>query len=322
MAVKQKVFLEVWDAPDGGNLILASNGLRVDFDIRHIPEFSRATFTIYNLNNKTITSLMNGGRYVTLKTQLHDGKVELLANRFFVNNAIDELVLPNRITKLFCFDRLRSTFLEQQVSIPVGNYPSLKDMIDALGIHTKYGTAQDTDFKSFPTGVVYQKNKKPTRVMNGSAQQVLSKLEREYGFETYTDNGRFKYMYKPDEGNVAKTSLATKEPDVILTTRAMRSNPKIGIATCSIHSNLDGRITPTSVIDLSRLLTATADANEDTLQLVENFLKNFSSNSKYQAFAVQHTGSNYTADWSTRISGISPTRGSLMPTINWAGRTN
>ena len=64
-----------------------------------------------------------------------------------------------------------------------------------------------------------------------------------------------------------------------------------------------------------------ADADQDTLELAENYLKNFSDYSKYQAFAVQHKGSNYTAEWSTIINALSPTKGKLMPTVAWADAT-
>ena len=308
----------MWDSPVGGNLVLDASDLRVDFDIRHIPDFSRATFTIYNLNNETITSLMSEGLYVTLKVQLHDGEVQLLADKFYVNNAVDELILPERVTTLYCFDRLRSTFLEKQVSVPVKNFPNLKDMIDKLMQSATYGAARDNEFKSFPSGRVYQPCRRPTRLLNGSVQQCLRRLEKEFRFYTYTSNGRFIYMHLPDEGTARKTSLATKKPDIVLSTRSMRSNPKIGIASCTIHNNLDGRITPTSVLDLSQLLTIAVSENQETLTLVENYLKNFSNNTIYQAFAVNHSGSNYTADWSTRITGLSPTRGKNMPTgVNW-----
>ena len=320
MALKQEVFLEVWDAKEGGNLVLDASGLRVDFDIRHIPGFSRASFIIYNLNEQTIQSLMNPGLYVTLKTQLHGGVVSILADRFYVNNAHDELTLPYRVTTLLCFDNLKLSYLETPVTLSVLPTPSLQDMISSLLWEIGYGSTESTDFKSFPKGLLEENSKLQTRVLNGSARDCLAKLEAEFNFTTYTVNGRFLFMYKPDLKNVNSTSLVGKAPDVILTTNSMRSNPKIGIATCTIHSNLNGAITPTSVLDLSQLLTVGTDSREQTLQLVDGYLKNFSSFSKYQAFAVTHTGSNYTADWSTRITGLSPTKGKLMPTVAWASR--
>ena len=320
LEIKQEVYLEVWDAPVGGRLLLDASGLRVDFDIRHIPEFSRATFTIYNLNEKTIRGLMSGDRYVTLKTQLHGGRVDLLANRFIINNAVDELTLPDRITKLFCFDQTRTTFLEKPIAVPVRGNPTLVNMMDRLLYTVGYGKTRREEFKSFPQGLLDIPSKKPTRHLNGNAQACLRKLEGEYNFTTYTVDGRFLFMYKPDIKDVRRTDLYTVKP-IELRTVDMRSNPKIGIATCIINSNLNGSIKPTSIIDLSKLLVVAVDAEEQSLQLVDQYLVNLKENSRYQSFAITHTGSNYTAEWSTRITGLSPTRGKLMPTNNWASAT-
>ena len=50
------------------------------------------------------------------------------------------------------------------------------------------------------------------------------------------------------------TDLDSTEAEVILQTNAMRSNPKVGIASATIDSNLDPRIAPTTVLDLSKLI--------------------------------------------------------------------
>ena len=313
--LKQEVFLEVYDQPSGGSLVLNATGLRTDFDIRHIPEFSRATFTIYNLNDTVIKNLMSGDRYVTLKTQLHGGKVFTLANRFFVNNAVDELVLPNRITKLYCMDTMRKDVLEAQVNEDAKD-TSLAGMVRQ--ILSVVDSSVPTKFISFPANLENEAGLRPSRPLQGNVQQCIRRLEKEFGFTTFTIDGGLSFMYLPDLSNVNKTSLASKTPDVVLKTRAMRSNPKIGIASATIHSNLDGRIKPTSVLDLSELLTASVNASEDTLQLVDNYLKNFTSYNKYQAFAVVHSGSTHTKDWSTKVTALSPTKGKLMSTINWA----
>jgi len=322
MAVKQNVYLEIWDEPTGGKLVLDASELRVDFDVRLIPEFSRATFTIWNLNEVTIASLMDGDRYVTLKTQLHDGRVDLIADRFFISNVVDELNLPNRMTTLYCFDRIRKDILEKQVSVEVKGYPALRTVVDELLVASDYGYTEESDFRSFPDGILYEANKKAIRMINGSAQQVLRRLEKEYKFVTYTSDGRLIFMHKPNLGGVDRTSLFDKQNDFVLSTSSMRSNPKISIASCSIHNNLDGRIKPTMILDLSELLTIGTSAGQGALELVDKYVRNFSNYSKYQAFAITHTGSNYTADWSTRITGLSPTYGKLMPTVLWAGKTN
>lgn len=311
MALKQEVFLTVHDSPVGGEVVLNATGLRTDFDIRHIPEFSRASFTIYNLNDVTIKRLMSGDRYVTLKTRLHGGKVYTLANRFFVNNAVDELKLPNRITTLYCFDTLRKEVLERPVD-KTSQDTSLNGIMRTLLGNTPY------KLERFPKGYVDEPGRKSSRpVQANSVQQCLRNLGEEFNFVPFTIDGGITAMYMPDLDNVDHTTLPTVEP-LVLVTRSMRSNPKIGIANASIHSNLDGRIKPTTVLDLSQLLTVGTDTDETTLQLTEDYLSNFTNYSRYQAFAVTHVGSTHTAEWSTKINALSPTKGKLMSTVTWA----
>lgn len=258
---------------------------------------------------------MSGDRYVTVKTRLHDGELHTIANKYYVNNANDQVIAPNRITKLFCQDKLRKLYSEQQCNFNV-KFPSLRNIVNQ--VLDSVGHLGARVFSSFPTGLIDEPGKSPSRPMHGNVQQCLRRLEEEFNFETYTYEGGYYFMYKPDLSNVSSTSLATKEPDVILRTQAMRANPKIGIANANIVSNLDPRIRPTSILDLSQLFTVEASANEKTLQVSPDYLKNFSSYSKYQAFAVQHKGSNYTAEWSTIINALSPTSGKLMKTVAWA----
>ena len=314
--LKQYVSLEVRDKPEGGSQIFFADGLRIDFDVRLIPQFSRASFTIYNMNNTQITSLMDGERYVTVKTRLHDGRLHTIANSFYINNATDQINSPDRITKLFCFDRLRKQYSEKQVDLNTVA-PSLKNMVNQ--ILNSVGHTGERVFLSFPAGLEKELPRTPTRPMQGNIQQCLRRLEKEYNFETYTYEGGYYFMYKPDLGNVGKTTLSSKEPEIVLNTNSMRANPKIGIASANIVSNLDPRIRPTSVLDLSNLLTIEAKADPKTLEVVKNYLKNFSEYSKYQAFAVQHKGSNYTSEWSTIINALSPTKGKLMKTVAWGG---
>jgi hypothetical protein len=315
MALKQHVTLEVHDSYRGGNLEFATSGLRVDFDIRNIPGFSKGKVTIYNLNNSTITSLMSGDRYITIKTRLHDGQEYTLMNRFLLNNAVDELKLPDRITTLYCFSSIRNRVLEKQVNLTIEK-PSLERMVRQMLKNAEH--SGPVDFKSFPSGSIENEGKRKTRTLQGSVQQCFRRLEKEYGFNTYTDEGGIVLMYKPNLSNVKRTTLDSKTPDVELQTAAMRSNPKIGIGTAQIVSNLDPHILPSTVLDLSQLLTVGVDAPDEDLELIDNYLSNFSSYSKYQAFAVQHKGSNYTAEWSTTVTALSPSEGTLMPTVAWA----
>lgn len=321
--LKQEVQLRIYDAQKGGNLILDASGLRCDFDVRLLPEFSRATFTIYNLNDKTISALTQGDKYVTLKTRLHGvGRFETLAERYYISNVVDELNVPNRLTKLFCFDALRQEVLEKRVNITVGsanNPATLRNLVQRTIESTGF-IGEDT-FLSFPSRLLDRPMLKTKRPMNGSAQECLRVLEREFDFLTYTINGGFTFLHAPSLDTAQFTRLRDKVPDVVLHTNEMRSNPKIGMASASIESNLNPRIQPGTVLDLSQLVTIGVDADVRKLQVVDNFLSRFSGYSKYQAFAVGHSGSNYTDRWTTTTTAYSPTKGKLMPTVKWASKT-
>ena len=315
--LKQNVTLEVYDKAVGGNLVLKSDKLRVDFDIRHISEFSRGKFTIYNLNNKTITKLMDGDRFVTLKTSLHGGKEYTLANRFAINNAVDELKLPDRITTLYGYDRLRLK-LEEQVNETVKT-PNLKRMVEQ--VLRKAGHTGGIEFKYFPKGVIEDAGYRNIRTMQGSVQSCLRVLEKEYGFDTFTYSGNIILNYLPHLNNVRFTELYTKESEFTLDTKAMRSNPKIGVARAIIDSNLEPRIGPTTVLDLSNLLTIGVEASDAELSLGKDYLKNFSAYTKYVATFIEHKGSNYTSEWNTKITALSPKLGAAMPTVGWMNKT-
>ena len=125
-------------------------------------------------------------------------------------------------------------------------------------------------------------------------------------------------MYKPDDKNLKLTDFYSNPADVVLSTTNMRSNPKIGPATLSVVSNLDPLIKPSSILDVSELLTIGTDTSEETLQVAQDYLKEkVSGFSKYQTLSVQHKGSNWTGDWITQAAATSPTKGTTMPTNVW-----
>jgi len=59
----QYVRLEVKDRNNA--VVLTTDSLRVDFDIRDVVGWVRAKIDIYNLSPSTITKLMGGENYVT-----------------------------------------------------------------------------------------------------------------------------------------------------------------------------------------------------------------------------------------------------------------
>ena len=311
--IKQEVILTVHDADSGGDLVLDASGLRVDFDVRRLPGYNRGTATIYNLNEATVARLMSGDRYVSIQTRLHGGTLYTIAERYYLSNTVDELNLPDRTTKLYIFDRPKKDILETEINISV-RQPSLSNVIKQ--VYSAGGGNGSVIFSSFPKDSHLDIPPKVRRVFNGSVDSIFSALAKEFKFVQYNmDGAGIAIMYKPDSGE--STELDSKLPSIILQTDAMKSNPKIGIASASIVSNLDPRIGPTSIIDLSKLVTVAVDAPESTLRIADGYLKNF-SNSKYQVFTVVHSGSNYTASWDTTITALSPTKGKLMSTVQWA----
>ncbi len=194
--------------------------------------------------------------------------------------------------------------------------PSLKRMVTQM--MRSAGFTGGVDFVGFPNNLENDEGVVPSRKMpNTTVQKVLRALATEYKFVFFTVNGGLTIMHRPKLSKVGSTDLATR-PAIELRTEAMRSNPKMGIATANIYSNLDPSIAPSSVVDLSKLLTVPVDATAAQLELVDGYLQNFSRYSIYQAFAVQHKGSNYTGEWSTVANCLSPTEGTLMPSVAWA----
>lgn len=315
---KQNVRVLVYDSDEvSAEPIMEIEGLRIVFDIRHIPGFSRGQVTITNMNDRQINRLVQGERWITVFTKLGSARERTIASRFYVNNATDVIKLPNRMVTLYCFDNLRRKVLEGQVD-EICPVPSLENIIKQVVSKTHNGPIH---FQDFPTGLIEDSGLRRTRSMQGSVQQVLKQLELEFQFRTYTVDGALVFMHSPDLNNLSETALATRPAEVILKTHAMQSNPVIGIATAKVTSNLDPLIKPAMVLDFSQLITVEAGASEETLQLVKDYTQNFSIYSKYQAFAVIHKGDTHSKLWTSVINCVSPTKGSLMPTVAWAAVT-
>ena len=308
----QDVYCYVEDAM--GALVLDASGLRVDFDIRLIDGFNLATFTIYNLDNASVSEIMatgsDGERYVTLGVSLHGSPQRRLATRYYVSNAVDEINVPDRIVKLYCYDRIRKSHLEKMTEF-ISKAKTLRGLISSIAAHV--GFKGNIDFSTFPDGLENKVlSSRPSRTFAGNMQQAMDELSKEFEFNVYTKDGNLLLLYKPNLRNVMNTSLSF-DPAIKLQTNNMRSNPSIGIGNLTVVSNLDPRIEPGSILDIKDLLTATIDQQEQTLQTVD-IIGSVSGYSRYQAFSVQHKGSNYTGDWHTIVNALSPTEGKLMPT--------
>ena len=147
---------------------------------------------------------------------------------------------------------------------------------------------------------------------------MLERLGAANKFNVYTEDGNIVFMYKPDYKNLVDTDMYTSEGDIILDTKNMRANPKIGPATLSVLSNLDPYIKPTTILNTSKLLTAGTSTDQNTLEVAENYLQDkVAGSDKYQTLSVQHKGSNWTPEWSTQAAATSPTPGTTMPSTTW-----
>jgi len=316
MSLKQEVFLTVHD--EKGALVLDATGLRVDFDVRYVDGFSRATFKVYNLNDETVKNIMTGERYVTVYTRLHGRNDFLVANKYFVSNAYNETILPNTVVTLFCYDKLQKDVFENQLpdyGVTVYAPITLERMITA--VFTAAGYSAAPTFLYFPNNLHKLVSPAASATFDGSVEEALLEMAEEYKYKTYTLDGKVTLMYCPDAGTVDKTNLA--EQDAIqLSTDMMRSNPVIGPAVLNITSNLDSRLKPGKVVDISQLLTIGTSESGINSEVADGFFKTgLSGFNHYFILAVQHKGSNYTGDWFTNITASAPTKGTVASPIHW-----
>lgn len=295
-----------------GTVILETDNLRVDFEILDVVGWVRAKITIYNLNAATLKKIIKGDNLVTITTSLHGGAEVVIANELYVSNAINEILVPDSVTRLYCYSKVKLN-LENRVSITVDN-PSLRSCIKDL--KKASGFKGHVIFKSFPDGYLDRLPTKKKSKQEGSFLTCLKRLGKQYNFLQYVRGDDILIMYKAHPANVKSTSLSRDEGDIILNTDNMRSNPLIGPAVIDITSNLDSRIKPGSVLDISKLITAGTNVSEDNLKVADILTEVVSGFSKYQVHQVEHRGSNYTKEWVTTAKGIAPTKGHSMPIGN------
>ena len=299
----------------GGKPVFSTDSLKVDFDVRHIEGWSRAKVSITNLNPSTIRDISNGDNYVTVKVRLHDSNESVIIDNMFISNAMEEKQVPQSVFNMFCYSKVRKDYLEEQVDVDVPN-PSLRSAIKAVlrdaGFTGKY------EYKQFPSQVLDYVPPRANSKKQGSLIDVLRSMGEENRFNVYTVGQKIVFMYRPTAENVADTSLASGEGAIKLSTTNMRSNPKIGPATLKVFSNLDPNIEPSSVLDITNLLTIGTSTSQAALEVAENILKDSVAGfSKYQAISVQHKGSNWTGEWSTIAAATSPDKGTSMNVDNW-----
>jgi len=320
MAIKkfgQYVLLQIFS--EDGQLVFETDSLKIDFDVRHIPNYSVAKVTLTNLNPNTIKKISDAGNasFITIKTALHDEEPKLVVDRMYISNALEEIQVPNSVFNMYCYSNLRKVFLEKQVDIKVLR-PSLATMVGAAIGDT--GFSGGLEFKHFPNEILNTVPSQEHARLQGSLLSILQVLGSQFKFNLYTEGNKIVLMYKPDFKNFEQTDYFSNPADITLATSNMRSNPKIGPATLSVISNLDPLIKPSSVLDITELLTLGTSTDEATLEVAQDYLKDkVAGFSKYQALSVQHKGSNWTGDWLTQVAATSPTPGTTMPTTKWWG---
>lgn len=304
----QYVRLEVKDR--NNTAVVNTDSLRVDFDIRDVVGWVRAKIEIYNLAPSTIKKLMNGENYVTLITALHDSKEVVIAKELYVSNSIDVFDVPDNVTTLYCYSKLKKSTLEKRVNVQV-NRPSLKNLMDSILDSVFFDG--NVRYINFPENYVEDVPLNLVSKQEGSVQSCIEDIGKYYRFNTYVDGDDIILVYAVSPKNAGSTGLSTASPDVILNTDNMRSNPIIGPATVNITSNLDSRIKPGAVLSIKELLTASTNANADQLELTEGYLDIIAGFDNYQTYSVQHIGSNFTKSWTTKATGLAPTRGYNAP---------
>ena len=233
----------------------------------------------------------------------------------YISNALEEVAVPHSLFNMYGYSKVRKNFLEKQIDIRV-MAPSLAEMI-GKAINDS-GFSGGLEFKFFPDKKLFHVPAQPHARLQGSLLSVLEVLGEQFNFNVYTEGDKIIIMYKPDTKDVDDTDLFTGEADIILSTDNMRSNPKIGPASLSIVSNLEPQIKPSSVLDISKLLTIGTNVSEETLKITESYLKaKVAGNSKYQVLSTQHKGSNWSGDWTTQAVALSPTQGTTMSSSKW-----
>ena len=309
----QYVKLTVVD--EAGTLVFETDGLRVDFDVRHIDGFSRCKIDIYNLEPKTIKAITSGKNYATIQVGLHDEVPSNLINHFFISNALEVPAAPHSITSLYTFSSIRVKYLELPIDTIVA-LPSLRKIVSELVRVT--GFPGRVEYKNFPSTMLDHIPPRPLSHQTGTFQTCLEVLAEQFGFNVYTQDNDLLIVYKPNSRNVVDTGMYTSSGDIKLSTTDMRSNPRIGPATLSIESNLNKFIKPSTILDTTNLLYAAADVDLATLELAQSFVREkVSGFSKYQTLSVQHKGSNFANVWVTAAMAVSPTAGIDMPTNIW-----
>lgn len=313
-AFGKKILLEVYNS--NGRVILSTSELRVDFDIRMLQGWNRAKFSIFNLDKKTIKSMSYGDTFVRLYVGLHDRPMELLIDDMYASNVMTEKKVPNSVTTLYCVDKLRKNMTSKQIDTVVRK-PNLNKILNAIA----KGSSEPMKFTliNFPEEVLKHKPANPFCNLSGEVEECLKDLGGQYGFVHHIKGNNIIVKYNPVDSSKAQSAQSSRGV-LVLDSLNMRANPEIGVARLSIKSNLDPQITTTTMLDTSKLVTASLETSFNTLTVDTGHIHDLVSGwSLYDTLSVNHIGGNFTKNWTTKAIAIKAHKGSVTPEYNWFG---
>lgn len=309
-----EIVLEIYD--DNGSVVLSARGLRVDFDIRYYQGYNRAKFTIYNLSKETAREVATGDRYIRLFVSQHGGTRYLIADDFYVNNAYTEKRVPDSLTTLYCFDKLKKDVTSKFLNI-ITSGGSLKSILKTI----KDSSEKEVNFKlvDFPKELEdFEPTKKKT-IYSGEVGKIIDELAVQYNFIPFIKGNIIELGFQAnDNKDNLKNIGRLNRKKIKLNSRDMRSNPVVGMTQIKIDSNLDARIECNSVVDTSDLITSTSGDDIEFLAITKDYLKlSVTGYSLFTVLSVNHVGSSHSNNWSTKVIGIKSTKGTQIKNYNW-----
>ncbi len=298
----QYVRIKIEGMGEGGEpagTILEDDKLRIDLDYVDAAGYGRSKISIYNLETETISAIQGGKCYASIYTRLHDTAEELLIDRQFVSNVTSETQIPNIITSLYCIDKVYRQYMQTPIKVDVEE-ASIKNCVKA--ILDAGGFKGTIEYKLFPDVELNFVPDSPEQ-FDGSLSYELYKYASYKKFSIYIRGDRVICMRKPDYKSIPNSPLSSpSKDDIVLDVRNLRANPKLGSGDLQIDSNLDPRIVPSSVLDVTKLLTVQVNEDTETLQTAAGFISAaISGFPRYAVFTAHHTGSNKTGDWNTSV---------------------
>lgn len=351
----KRVVLTIKDK--NGSVLLSIDDLRIDFDLRVIDGVMRGKVSVWNLEDNTIRIITETNRYIDIDVSLHDGPLVRIAGDLYVNNSHNEIVVPDGITSLFVYTGFKKRYGDNQVSANTSDtgVVGLEEekgpvkKIEGITLRSymthiiKNGTWEGSsaqpwrgnlEFINFPEGLLDSKNLLGLGIIedDDTLMELLNKYGKNHGFVVSwkpfieADVGKGDTMllvYKVNSKNYKLTEFVkrredTKNPTILLDTNNMKANPKIGLNSIAITSNLNPSIYVGVVLDSSDLLTASPNFPQDTLEVAENILKKKNANNRYQVLKFQHKGSNWTDSWATSAVALNESGGThTNPDIWW-----